>query len=175
MSSCSVAPCSSSRSLVALFLASSHPERVLVALAALCLASSAHAAEITPHIGVDGISSVWISGTLEAADVDKFRKTVDAIPGDRDRILVILDSPGGTSAALSIGVDIHRSGISTLVPPGKICNSVCAYIWLAGRVRLASQTSSIGFHGFYDAATGEPTQEAMVESARLGRISPTLA
>ena len=59
--------------------------------------------------------------------------------------------------AIVIGDFIRLTGMATYVPADKTCASACAFVWLAGAQRMVGggTKAHIGFHGVYDAATGQ--------------------
>jgi hypothetical protein len=59
-------------------------------------------------------------------------------------------SDGGNSiTGGSIGDIIRIRGMNTYVGPNASCASICAFIWLAGRAKFASNSAHVGFHGAY--------------------------
>ena len=61
-------------------------------------------------------------------------------------MVVWLHSRGGSIGALGIGDLIHDYGLQTYVPAGAECDSLCAYLWLAGSKRFVGYGAHIGFH-----------------------------
>lgn len=63
---------------------------------------------------------------------------------------MVLNSPGGKVVeAINIGIKLRDIGFSTAVMDQSDCQSACALIWLAGKIRIATTTSKIGFHQSY--------------------------
>jgi hypothetical protein len=118
--------------------------------------AKADAASITamPQANNDEIIDVSITGEIEGGDDDQFYTAIRHID-DKKSVIVNLDSPGGNVVSgLKIGEFINRHGWTTSIPAyPKSCSSICAAIWLAGRLRLATESSLIGFHAAYDAKT----------------------
>ena len=79
-----------------------------------------------------------------------------------------LASEGGAfRPVLVIANYIRLTGMSTLVPADRTCASSCAYIWLAGRVRMLDTNALIGFHGIFDERSGVPASHG---NALLGTL-----
>jgi hypothetical protein len=121
-----------------------------VAATALAFAgSAAHAAKIeVDHDKCDNAKCariILVSGEIARGDADAFKSLIKS--EKIERAVVMLHSPGGTlNDAITIGAIIHESGFVTLVGDNGTCASACADIWLAGKVRYASEEAAIGFH-----------------------------
>ncbi|WP_397422255.1 hypothetical protein [Phenylobacterium sp.] len=141
-------------------------------ISALAFHAGAFAAEIESEPSKDSeVTLISIVGTLEASDVEKFRR----LAVRADKALVALKSPGGsTAAAIEIGRLIRLRGYSTLVFNGTECNSACALIWLAGERRYLSQSARIGFHATYLQRDGAKV-ESGVGNAVVGSYLTALA
>src|SRR5262249_19244655 len=86
-----------------------------------------------------------------------------------EKIVVTLDSPGGLfEPGFRIANAIHLRGMTTMILPNASCHSVCAIIWLGGMERGAYKSGHMAFHGIYDGDTGEVSQGAAVQYAKVG-------
>jgi hypothetical protein len=111
--------------------------RVLSALAPCLLSvATARAAEIRNFTQGDGKPAIGILRRIDADDASTFADAVETLHRQTGRpysdIIVWMDSPGGDLRSLDIGRYIHQLHMRTFVP-GTQCDSLCAYIWLAGR------------------------------------------
>lgn len=138
-----------------------------VFVAAVLVSSSANAATITETPFGDHDINIGVQGTIEMSDVDLFEKHLkNAKLQSNKRIVVELNSDGGNFASgLSIALLIHENNLTTWVPKGRLCASICAIMWLAGSDRWATNTSLIGFHAVYDTTN---KQESGTGNAVLG-------
>jgi hypothetical protein len=148
--------------------------RALVVLVLLWLASPAQAANINV---VDGNErqGITIEGWINAGDDERFARVLDSIH-DKSNAAVFESDPGGNGiTAVLIGDLIRRSGMSTVVLEGNDCASACAMIWIAGAHRAAGKNACIGFHGMYDATSGQPLADAhAIAGAHLGLLGLSL-
>lgn len=121
-------------------------EIAAVAADALMLVS-AQAAEISvAGPNQNGMTIVGIEGEIKAGDENVFSSKVKGL--DPEKTVVALASEGGVfRPALMIANYIRLTGMSTLVLAGGTCASSCAYIWVAGRVRMLDTDARIGFQG----------------------------
>jgi hypothetical protein len=113
---------------------------------------------------------------LIATDDDKeFARALEAVR-DKSNSLVFASGWGGNGiAGVLIGDMIRRAGISTVVLDGNDCASACALIWVAGARRIAGKNACIGFHGMYDAASGQQIADAnAVAGGHLGLLGLSL-
>ena len=171
MSSCSVTPCSSDRSLAGLNTrASVRSLRAVALLIGLCITSAAHGAAITVHPEDNyGRIFVDIAGDITLADIKTFSDNVARLPSEK--VYVSLSSEGGSAVAAEIGNYIRLSGMKTLVPENKRCVSICAIIWLGARERyVGADNAAIGFHGAYDINTGQPGSTNVLIATYLGYL-----
>jgi hypothetical protein len=95
-----------------------------------------------------GCYAIYITGKIELDDFKTFHKLVEQ---NQIKVAVVaLSSRGGNLLdGLMIGLAIHQYEFSTYVGDETYCASVCASIWLAGKMRYVSSTSHIGFHQPY--------------------------
>jgi hypothetical protein len=126
------------------------PKRLRIALCAAALVAmpvAASAANFTTTSDAcgEGCTTISIVGPILVNDDDQF---VRLIKNQKiDKALVQLDSPGGyIPPMVAIGDQIHNAGFWTYVPPGALCTSACASIWLAGRKRFLAPNGYLGFH-----------------------------
>ena len=137
---------------------------VVVAFALVSLMAPASAATITVGHSTDDFSTIRLTGTLVWNDVDQFRRKTAAIPYGKG-IVSLMSDGGSVYAALAIGTTVHDRGYGTLVPSHSTCASACGLIWLSANIRAMSDTAMVGFHGAYDAYTG---QESSIVNAVVG-------
>lgn len=101
------------------------------------------ASALDASMTVDG-DTLLLSGALDGDSFDAFMRLMDEARGVR---VVALDSPGGSlDAALLIGKDIRRRGLSTRVPTGALCASSCPLLLAAGIERVVERGGSVGVH-----------------------------
>jgi hypothetical protein len=95
-----------------------------------------------------GCYAIYINGKIEFDDFKTFHALIEQ---NQIKVAVVaLNSRGGNLlAGLFIGLDIHDYEFATYVGDDTFCASVCASIWLAGKMRYVSSTSHIGFHQPY--------------------------
>lgn len=75
----------------------------------------------------------------------EFRRATAARPEAK---VLVLGSPGGyVASALIVAGDVHSKGLSTAIPKGFGCYSSCAYIFFAGKERLAE--GALGVHQMF--------------------------
>jgi hypothetical protein len=116
-------------------------------LAAGLMLTSAHAQAadiVDSRDSVEGYEhSIRINGKLMPGDEVVFRTIALEIPLT-SRVEVIMTSGGGAITALEIGRIIRQRGWTTRAV--NQCNSMCAYIWLAGNKRVIYPGAVMGFH-----------------------------
>jgi hypothetical protein len=100
-----------------------------------------------------------IDGKITPDDVQRFDQVAQkiAVYSPKHVIVGLSGSGGDLIAGLRIGTTIHEHGWATAVGADKACESVCGYIWIAGAQRIVQETSRIGFHAAYNAATQQET------------------
>jgi len=127
--------------------------------------SSAFAATLEAFEVEDGYHFLFLQGSIEAGDADRFRQLAASHSG----ATVVLESPGGSTIdAIEIGEAIRLKGFSTLVMNGSECSSACALIWLAGSPRVLTRSARVGLHATYIDRAGEKL-ESGVGNALVGR------
>jgi hypothetical protein len=120
----------------------------------LLLPACTEAADITDsRDSVEGYDhSIRINGKLMPGDEVVFRTIAAEIPLTA-RVEVIMTSGGGALSTLEIGRIIRQRGWTTRAV--NQCNSMCAYIWLAGSTRVIYPGAVMGFHAIgEDCASG---------------------
>jgi len=137
-----------------------HVAKLLLALGAVAFGPSVRGAEVFQ----DGLGRIYISGTIEHGDADRFV----ALPTGSPFLDVTIDSPGGdVDTAMKIGAEIRRreGRVST-----DSCFSACVLIY-AGAVQRSSgskvpvlfngSTPTVGVHRMYfsDLPAGKTQQE----------------
>jgi ATP-dependent protease ClpP protease subunit len=108
----------------------------------------AHAAEIrmSPNYCGQLPCAISIVGEIKIGDGAKFHYLVPLFKRS-DHGIVLLNSPGGSVLAGElIAFSIMEAGYATVVPENATCASICANIWLTGKVRFLASTAHIGFH-----------------------------
>ena len=139
----------------------------LIGAAIIVLAKGGMAATITVH-EPDGEGRVFVDvvGPINDDDFKTFKEKTDQIypigtGHPYKQVIVTLISYGGQAkAALLIGDQIRKRGMSTFVPRDRSCISACALIWVAGHSRNVGDTSLIGFHAVYHRTTRQETGSA---------------
>jgi hypothetical protein len=118
----------------------------------------------------DGKHAISLQGRIEPEDyraVVSAAFHVHASDGPYDGIIVWLNSPGGDLAALSIGDFIAFNAMQTYVGPRAACDSLCAYIWLAGRKRWVHRTAKgISWHRSYAQPDFRPSESDQIAADR---------
>lgn len=88
---------------------------------------------------------ILLDGEIGISTPLEFRRAIAARPEAK---VLVLGSPGGyVASALILAGDVHRMGISTAIPEGFGCYSSCAFIFFAGKERLAE--GELGVHQMY--------------------------
>ena len=94
----------------------------------------------------DGMDDViLLDGEIGINTPLEFRRATAARPSAK---VLVLSSPGGyVASALILAGDVHSKGLSTAIPKGFGCYSSCAYIFFAGKERLAE--GELGVHQMF--------------------------
>ena len=117
---------------------------ILASILAGSIILSANAATIKYEGIMEGLNVISITGQIAAGDADRFKEIATTLTGPT---VVRLHSPGGLVVdGLNIGIAIHSLGYQTAVLDDAVCASACGLIWLAGKPRLLTESSKIGFH-----------------------------
>ena len=125
---------------------------------------SATAAEVELLDLPGEVDIVSIKGEITDGDSHRFYDLVR----ERERITVVLQSPGGlVKEALQIGAEIRMKNFATMVASDGECFSACGLIWVSGARRYMSPDSKIGFHAAYREENGE-YHESGIANAEIG-------
>ena len=136
-------------------MAGQHTMKRCIILAFALLASTPTKAA---HISRAG-DNIFITGAIERDDDIVF----DALAAGATKLTVYLNSPGGNAvASLGIGERVRSREYRTAVPPGGICGSGCALIWVAGQPRQLGHNARLQMH-----CAHEPAAEICDESLVL--------
>jgi hypothetical protein len=120
--------------------------------AILILISPASAASIKA-----GDDAIVISGKIESGDAATFFTIANAASAR----VVVLESDGGhLDPAVTIGRDIRRRGLATVVRTNAKCVSACALIWLAGHPRVIEPGGWLGLHHAGEMVAGTATRSS---------------
>lgn len=121
---------------------------------AICLALSfnAHALKFETQHRDSGWTNIFLTGTLERGDSEKFKALVIKYPANK--LLVFFDSPGGDIyEGIIIGSILNdrniRTGIENRLWKRASCESACALAYLGSTQKMFSKNSSLGVHRFY--------------------------
>jgi ATP-dependent protease ClpP protease subunit len=115
-------------------------------------ASNICAADIQIAPFKDSLSIISVSGEFTDGDDSRFKNLAISA----DNAIVIFDSIGGLAqVGMEIGRTIAIKGFSTAVSNDQMCASSCGLAWLAGRHRILTPTSKIGFHAAFTEAGGQ--------------------
>jgi hypothetical protein len=122
----------------------------------LSLIRPALAAEISTSPPINGVTVIFLKGTIERGDANTF----DRISSGKQKVLVALSSPGGgITEAFAIGAKIRISGFATTVMDE--CASACGLIWLSAARRYLNADARVGFHAAYAMQNGTPIETGM--------------
>lgn len=115
-------------------------------------------------------------GAIERPMAKLMRDAFEARKGDASRIVIALDSPGGSLAEGRQVIEVidlmkrtHR--VDARVGASRRCLSMCVPIFLQGESRLAAASSRWMFHQprFVDAFTGEDVKKPQFEKRHAAR------
>lgn len=114
--------------------------------------NAANSANFTVREVNNDLSLLIISGHINSNDYDKY---ILAYKSKNNIKQVWLNSPGGSlTESIKIAMHVHNSNLMTVVPPSDFdgfvqCNSGCAIISLAGKIKIMTKNSIIGLHSAY--------------------------
>ena len=94
------------------------------------------------------LNFITITGRIEYGDNNKLLKILKndkTLAGD-DTVVMLASRGGNVDAGVKMGLMIRARELRTYVPNDEVCASICAAMWLAGKTKLAGETSEIGFH-----------------------------
>ena len=90
---------------------------------------------------------VIAQGRITQDSYQSFEAVARGLP---PHVPVVLNSNGGSFVGgILLGLALRQHGSAVLVPRGAVCASACAYAFLGGVVRRASEGSRIGVHRFF--------------------------
>ncbi len=113
----------------------------------------------------------YLAGNITEADFQEFIKALQTLPSVSGALIQLESEGGDAISSLDIAEIVRWSGLHTWVPDDKICASGCSMIWIAGRRKYAGRNAHIGFHGAYNARTGQQSPIALaMQGALLGRL-----
>ena len=102
----------------------------------------------------NGFDFAILAGQITAQAPDDFKTVLASQPNLKT---LVLSSDGGSMAgALLLADEVHRRGINTYIPPTYGCQSVCAFVFLAGVARV--DQGDLGVHHFYAGDTSAASQ-----------------
>jgi hypothetical protein len=119
--------------------------RITALLFLVLLTMPMHAADIVRMDCWFGVyqDCIMVRGKIGLSDFEKFD---DATKGMSEGI-VLLDSPGGdVMTGMAIGLLIFEKKYITAIVENKVCASMCAGIWLAGKRHFIAPSGALGFH-----------------------------
>lgn len=90
------------------------------------------------------------------------------IAADREALMVVLDSPGGSvTEAMQLGAYIRSRGLDTMVVGDGLCASACPLAFAGGVARVAHATSWIGVHRAFITEAGGDGQQGLRQGQQL--------
>jgi ATP-dependent protease ClpP protease subunit len=122
----------------------------LLALAGCKAAGPSERAGLNVREDADRVVLHW-NGQVEAPMRDRFAEALEKFENDPRRIVISLNSPGGSVAHGHEVIRVIRKAsreraIDTLVEAGKSCASMCVPIYLVGAERFAQPAAKFMFH-----------------------------
>ena len=121
----------------------------LIAAAIILLPQIASAAEMTFDIGKTKSGDEFLVADGSISDLTPYLLNAMVASGRWKGGLLVLNSKGGSVvSALAMGRIIREQGMATMVKPGDICMSACAYLFLGGDERFAPKGAALGMHRF---------------------------
>ena len=120
------------------------------------------------------------SGPVAEPMRDDVSAALDRFKADRRRIVIALNSPGGSIAyGRTVAAAIHSASqvhsIDTLVEQGGVCASMCVPIYLAGAQRLAHPAARFMFHmASLEPAAPVPARDDEVAVSQYRKIIETV-
>ena len=120
------------------------------------------------------------SGPVAEPMRDDVSAALDRFKADRRRIVIALNSPGGSIAhGRTVAAAIHNASqahlIDTVVEQGGVCASMCVPIYLAGAQRLAHPAARFMFHmASLEPAAPVPARDDEVAVSQYRKIIETV-
>lgn len=119
------------------------------------LCGGARADGLAPfYLPPDVPEMISLDGRIDARSALNFKRALAERP--HASVLVLNSSGGLVQIALLIAEEVHDRGLATFIPPYATCASACAFIFLAGSVRMAE--GALGVHQIYG---GEPDARSL--------------
>jgi hypothetical protein len=120
----------------------------------------------------DGTLYIDWSGPIVAGMADNLRATLDKYGTVLKRVVLFLDSAGGHVDEGDRVIEVlneikRRHQLTTVVPHGKLCASMCIPIFLQGEDRLAARASLWIFH---EAAQRQANGQQRTDTAETWRL-----
>jgi ATP-dependent protease ClpP protease subunit len=107
----------------------------------------------------DRIVLGW-SGPVQEPMSERIAATIDRYQADRRRLVLILNSPGGSieqGRKVVAAIRARDRAIDTLVQKAGVCASMCVPIFLAGTERIADPEAYFMFHQASLSSSGKET------------------
>jgi len=117
--------------------------------------------------------AVILDGEIDKGAADTFERVIEVYPAVQ---VVILNSPGGSLVeAIGVASMVYEHGLDTYIPANAACYSACAYVFLAGEMRLAE--GELGVHQFrstgeVDEYTTQVAVAVIIELLDLFQVAP---
>jgi hypothetical protein len=139
------------------------------------LVSRASAAEIGRHLVTGGFVDISIVGEVVEGDTEALRMEISKADSDGHVVHVVeLNSIGGSLyEGTSIARVIRSKSLSTSVPAGATCASVCFLAFAAGTARSIGVQARVGVHVASD-EFGKETSSTSEATAAMARIAGIL-
>lgn len=120
-----------------------------LAAAIMLLPQMAGAADMTFDIGKTKSGDEFLIADGSISDLTPYLLNAILSSGRWKDGLVVLNSKGGSVvSALAMGRILREQGMATMVKPGDICMSACAYLFLGGDERFVPKGAALGMHRF---------------------------
>lgn len=135
----------------------------LLALWGSCAPAAMADQRIGPFQIFDDIEDVIVlDGEIGINAALDFNRALIARPAAK--VLVLGSHGGDVAGALLVANEVYDKGLSTVIPSGFACHSSCAYIFLAGKERLAE--GELGVHQMPDPAAvpGQPSVASVIDA-----------
>lgn len=130
------------------------------------------------RLGLSDTVVVTLEGSMREDEILKFKTFIANLPSEK-RIIVLLNSPGGTVfQGQSLGRYFYDARITTVVLSGARCESACTDAFLGGRDlvsgrprRILATGARLGFHNFKSTVPEQTYSKAdMEEMSRLAQV-----
>ncbi|MBW8853631.1 MAG: ATP-dependent Clp protease proteolytic subunit [Bradyrhizobium sp.] len=125
----------------------------------------------------DRIVLGW-SGPVQEPMSERIAATLDRYKADRRRLVLILNSPGGSieqGRKVVAAIRARDRAIDTLVQKAGVCASMCVPIFLAGSERMADPESYFMFHqASLNSSTRENIKRQQFSESETALLSQTV-